>query len=218
MVSRGGQTGPPLPGSHDKSWPSCGGLLCPPRLIDLPRRAPKEARHGKSFEKNKKEEEKPTRAWIWAALDLDLAVDVDPPPSPGSAAAPARSRHRQIRRRRLRPDRPRLDPPDVEEEGGARGRSGLPGHATAGSAVGASTGAAPAWICPPAPGSARWRRGRRSLQRIRPPWLRHRWIYRRDLRHGHRRLDLPGGEGEGGTHGRSGLPGRATIGTAAVHA
>ena len=141
-----------------------------------------------------------------------------PPPSPGSAAAPARSRHRQIRRRRLRPDRPRLDPPDVEEEGGARGRSGLPGHATAGSAAGASTGAAPAWICPPAPGSARWRRGRRSLRRIRPPRPRHRRIRRRGLRQGRRRLDLPGGEGEGGARGRSGLPSCATAGPTAVHA
>jgi len=166
LVSRGGQTGPPLPGGHGKSWPSNGGLLCPPRLIDLPRRAPKEAHHGKPFGKKQKEEEKPTRAWIWAALDLDLAVDVDPPPSPGSAAAPARSRHRQIRRRRLRPDRPRLDPPDVEEEGGAHGRSGLPGHATAGSAAGASTGAAPAWIYPLAPGSLQSRRCMPSREKL----------------------------------------------------
>ena len=70
-VSRGGQTGPPPPKGHGKSW--------------LPA-VDKNARRDKSFRKNKKKEKKPTRAWIRAALNLDPAVAVDPPPSIGSAA------------------------------------------------------------------------------------------------------------------------------------
>ena len=53
------------------------------------------------------------------------------------------------------------------------------------------------------------------MRRIRPPRPRHRRIRRRDLRQGRRRLDLPSGEGEGGAHGGSDLPGRATAGSAA---
>ena len=61
-VSRGGQTGPPPPKGHGKSW--------------LPA-ADNFARRGKSFRKNKKKEKKPTRAWIRAALNLDPATAVD---------------------------------------------------------------------------------------------------------------------------------------------
>ena len=38
-VSRGGQSHPPRPRGHGKSWLNRGGRLCSPRLTDLPRRA-----------------------------------------------------------------------------------------------------------------------------------------------------------------------------------
>ena len=73
-------------------------------------------------------------------------------------------------------------------------------------------------VGPPSPGSAQRRRGRRASRWIRPPRLRHRRIRHWGLCQGRRRLDLPGGEGEGGARGRYGLPNRATAGPAAVHA
>ena len=129
MVSRGGQTGPPLPGSHGKSWPSCGGLLCPPRLIDLPRRAPKEARHGKSFRKNKKRRRKAhtgldlgrtgprsrrrrrSAAVTWIRRSSSpVAPPSDPPSAPPPGPPPpgsARCRRGRRRSRQIRPPRPR---------------------------------------------------------------------------------------------------------------
>ena len=46
MVSRGGQSRPPWPRGHGKSWLNRGGWLCPPRLTDLPRWTPFVARRG----------------------------------------------------------------------------------------------------------------------------------------------------------------------------
>ena len=39
LIFRGGQSRPPRPRGHGKSWLNRGGRLCPPRLTDLPRRA-----------------------------------------------------------------------------------------------------------------------------------------------------------------------------------
>jgi len=151
------------------------------------------------------------------------------PPPPGSARCrrgrrrsrqirPPRPRHRRIRRRGLHRGRPRLDLPagtwicPVE-----KGKEEL-------AADPASPAAPPPDLPPrppagpPSPGSAQRRRGRRGSRRIRPPRPRHRRIRRQGLRQGRRHLDLPGGEGEGGARGRSGLPRRTTAGPAAVHA
>ena len=45
-IFRGGQSRPPRPRGHGKSWLNRGGRLCPPRLTDLPRRTSFVARRG----------------------------------------------------------------------------------------------------------------------------------------------------------------------------